>query len=43
MNENDKRVMFSSNSESTPQGILCKYNELYSFNTDVCANEGNAK
>ena len=45
MNENDKRVMFSSNSDewATPQAFFDKYNELYSFNTDVCANEGNAK
>jgi phage N-6-adenine-methyltransferase len=37
--------MFSSKTNiwSTPQSFFDYYNGLYGFNTDVCANEDNAK
>jgi len=41
----DKNVMFSSETDlwSTPQHIFDKYDEIYNFTTDVCANSDNAK
>lgn len=39
------KVHFSSKTDlwSTPQAFFDKYNDIYSFNTDVCASAENAK
>lgn len=38
-------VMFSSETDlwATPQDFFDKYNKIYNFNLDVCANKENAK
>ena len=41
----NKELMFSSKTDlwSTPQDLFDKYNEIYHFETDVCALPENAK
>lgn len=41
----NKELMFSSKTDlwSTPQDLFDKYNEIYQFETDVCALPENAK
>jgi len=38
-------LMFSSKTDlwATPQEFFDKYDKIYQFNTDVCANTDNAK
>ena len=45
MKETKMQVHFSSNTDlwATPQEFFDKYNSIYNFDIDVCANKENAK